>query len=184
MTRDKIIGGLGLLKALLRDQESQAILDGARELLKDQPQWISCDDQLPPEGDTVLTLIFGHDVIAQRLGETLDQALRRIGKIKTVSAGFLASDGWYDVEGYPEIVHPSYWMPLPKAPDQDQLRRGVLDKEAFHRLMVHNTGNVDIPDGLTRDQFNSVADAFVEAIEHTFRGESWPYDQKGEPDHG
>ena len=36
MTRDKIIGGLGLLKALLRDRESQAILDGARELLKEQ----------------------------------------------------------------------------------------------------------------------------------------------------
>lgn len=184
MTRDKIIGGLGLLKALLRDRESQAILDGARELLKDQLCWISCDDQLPVPGETVLTLTFGHDVIAQQPGETLAQAMNRISQIKTVSAGFLASDGWYGVDGYPEIIHPSYWMALPKAPDQDQLRRGVLDKEAFHRLMVHNTGNVDIPDGLTRDQFNSVADAFVEAIEHTFRGESWPYDQKGEPDHG
>jgi hypothetical protein len=106
--------------------------------------------------------------------------MNRINRIRTVSAGFIGSDGWYGIDGYPEVVHPAYWMALPKAPDQDQDQRGVLDKEAFHRLMVHNTGNVDIPDGLTRDQFNSVADAFVEAIEHTFRGESWPYDQEAE----
>ena len=119
MTRDKIIGGLALLKALLRDQESQAILDGARELLKDQPQWISCDEQEPPEGETVLTLIIGHDVITQLPGETLAQAMERINRIRTVSAGFIGSDGWYGIDGYPEIVHPAYWMALPKAPDQE-----------------------------------------------------------------
>ena len=141
MTRDKIIGGLGLLKALLRDRESQAILDGARELLKDQPQWISCDDQLPPEGETVLTLIPGHDVIDQRPGETLAQAMERLSRIRTVNAGFLAPDGWYGVDGYPKICHPSYWMALPKAPDQDQLRRGVLDKEAFQLRSRNERGN-------------------------------------------
>ena len=161
MTRDQIIGGLGLLKALLRDRESQAILDGARELLKDQlvrtmdgtglireldriidvgivnakqdtealrkcreilkncPRWISCDEQEPPEGETVLTLIIGHDVITQLPGETLTQAMERINRIRTVSAGFIGSDGWYGIDGYPEIVHPAYWMALPKAPDQE-----------------------------------------------------------------
>ena len=59
MDRDRVIGGLAVLKAFfLHDQPAQEILDGARELLKDQPDWISCDDQLPVPGEMVLTLTF------------------------------------------------------------------------------------------------------------------------------
>lgn len=50
------------------------------------------------------------------------------------------------------------------------------DKKALYRLMVHNVGNVDVPDGMTREQFNAVADRIVDAIVRSFRGESWPYD--------
>ena len=46
----------------------------------------------------------------------------------------------------------------------------------FHRLMVHNVGNVDIPEGVTLDQFNAVMDNVCAAIEHTEKGESYPYE--------
>lgn len=46
----------------------------------------------------------------------------------------------------------------------------------FHRLMVHNVGNVDIPEGVTLDQFYAVMDNVCAAIEHTEKGESYPYE--------
>lgn len=48
----------------------------------------------------------------------------------------------------------------------------------FHRLMVHNVGNVDIPEGVNLDQFNAVMDNVCSAIEHTEKGESWPYHEQ------
>lgn len=46
-------------------------------------------------------------------------------------------------------------------------------------LEVHNISNVDIPDGVTEAQFYAVMSNVVEALEHTDRGESWPYDEEG-----
>ena len=46
-------------------------------------------------------------------------------------------------------------------------------------LEVHNISNVDIPDGVTEAQFHAVMYNVVEALEHTDRGESWPYDEEG-----
>ena len=48
------------------------------------------------------------------------------------------------------------------------------------RLQVHNIGNVDIPDGVSEEDFHKVMNNVVEALEHTERGESWPYDTGGE----
>ena len=48
-------------------------------------------------------------------------------------------------------------------------------QEARHRLEVHNIGNVDIPEGVTWEQFQAVMENVVDALEHTDRGESWPY---------
>lgn len=45
-----------------------------------------------------------------------------------------------------------------------------------HALEVHNISGVDIPDGVTEKQFYAVMSNVVEALEHTDRGESWPYD--------
>ena len=50
-------------------------------------------------------------------------------------------------------------------------------QEARHRLEVHNIGNVDIPEGVTWEQFNAVVENVVDALEHTDRGESWPYEE-------
>lgn len=52
-------------------------------------------------------------------------------------------------------------------------------QEARHRLEVHNIGNVDIPEGVTWDQFQAVMTGVVAALEHTDKGESWPYDEDG-----
>ena len=49
-------------------------------------------------------------------------------------------------------------------------------QEARHRLEVHNIGNVDIPEGVTWEQFQAVMENVVDALEHTDRGESWPYE--------
>lgn len=50
---------------------------------------------------------------------------------------------------------------------------------ARHKLEVHNIGNVDIPDGVTEEQFHAVMSNVVDALEHTDRGEAWPYDSEG-----
>lgn len=50
-------------------------------------------------------------------------------------------------------------------------------QEAYHHLQVHNIGNVDIPDGVTKEQFHAVMNNVVDALEHTDKGESWPYDE-------
>ena len=48
---------------------------------------------------------------------------------------------------------------------------------AWHCLEVHNIGNVDIPEGVTWEQFQAVMENVVDALEHTDRGESWPYEE-------
>lgn len=50
-------------------------------------------------------------------------------------------------------------------------------QELRHRLEVHNIGNVDVPEGVTWEQFQAVMSVVVKALKHTDRGESWPYDE-------
>lgn len=61
------------------------------------------------------------------------------------------------------------------------LKRDALEllkaQEARHRLEVHNIGNVDIPEGVSWVQFQAVMENVVDALEHTDRGESWPYEE-------
>jgi len=47
--------------------------------------------------------------------------------------------------------------------------------EQRRRLEVHNIGNVDIPDGVTMEQFYAIMDNVAQALIHTDKGESWPY---------
>lgn len=56
-------------------------------------------------------------------------------------------------------------------------------QEKRHALEVHNISNVKIPEGVTMEQFHAVMNNVVEALEHTDRGELWPYDDgEGEKD--
>ena len=57
-----------------------------------------------------------------------------------------------------------------------EIMSALKAQENRKRLEVHNIGNVDIPDGVTMEQFYAVMSNVVEALEHTDKGESWPYD--------
>jgi hypothetical protein len=110
-----------VLENLLKHSKFNIVIRNAIENavrhLKEKPEWISCDDELPPDGVTVITLIFGTDVIIPQNCETLEDAIRRTSKYKRTSAGFYGEDGWYSLDGYQEIIAPSYWMAIPKPPE-------------------------------------------------------------------
>lgn len=69
-----------------------------------------------------------------------------------------------------------YLVGLPLMRDALALLKAYKQRKA---LEVHNISNVDIPDGVTEAQFHAVMYNVVEALEHTDRGESWPYDEEG-----
>ena len=81
--------------------------------------WIRVEDRLPEKETEVLVAVFGHDVITQMLGERLNDTAQRIRMTRYTTTGFIGDDGWYTGDGYPMIVLPSYWMPLPEPPEVD-----------------------------------------------------------------
>ena len=84
-------------------------------------KWISVEDRLPEKDDVVLTCAYGSDVIVQKDGETLAEAITRVAKIPHVYAGFIDDEGfWNGIDGYPMIIQPSYWMPLPEPPKAEE----------------------------------------------------------------
>lgn len=42
-------------------------------------------------------------------------------------------------------------------------------------LRVHNIGNVDVPEGVTWEQYQEVMTGVIRALEHAEKGEAWPY---------
>ena len=80
-----------------------------------EQQWIPCSERLPEDGATVWVTIKGHDVIRCEDGETLEQAIERINKIRWVTQGYWSEEehGWNDPSyGCPLIVQPIAWMPI------------------------------------------------------------------------
>lgn len=106
-------------------------------------EWILCDERLPEEGQMVLTTIRGHDVIILQEGETLEEAMERIwNDVCYVSVGFIGSDGWYGADGFPEVVHPIAWMPLPKPYRKDEptiSKMEQVDKDINVRSKTENS---------------------------------------------
>lgn len=96
-------------------------MENAVRLLKEQPEWIPCKDRNPEQYQLVIVLIFGHDMIIQQEGETLEDAIRRTMNISRTSCGYLGEEGWCGSDGYPMIVQPSYWMKIPKPPEREFL---------------------------------------------------------------
>ena len=80
----------------------------------DTHEWIPVSEALPEDGVTVWVTIKGHDVIRCEDGETLEQAVARISKMRRVSEGFWCEDDktWYNAGGYPMMVQPIAWMPI------------------------------------------------------------------------
>ena len=82
---------------------------------KTAQRWIPCSERLPEDGATVWVTIKGHDVIRCEDGETLEQAIERINKIRWVTQGYWSEEehGWNDPSyGCPLIVQPIAWMPI------------------------------------------------------------------------
>ena len=65
---------------------------------------------------------------------------------------------------------------LARLSKQDELLNAQKDR---HRLEVHNIGNVDIPEGVSEEHFHLVMNNVVEALQHTDKGESYPYEDTG-----
>ena len=99
------------IATIFKRKDDKLILEEVKELMR---SWIPCSERLPKEGQMVLTTIRGHDVIISQDGETLEEAMERVwNEVCYVSVGFIGSDGWYGADGFPQIVHPIAWMPLP-----------------------------------------------------------------------
>lgn len=82
-------------------------------------RWIPCSERLPEKHQMVITTIVGSDVIRMGIGETFDDAVARVRKNVRVSVGYIEEDGWYGADGYPQIVEPIAWMPLPEPYRED-----------------------------------------------------------------
>lgn len=68
--------------------------------------WILCDEQMPEHDTAVLVTVFGTDFIV--FGENYNF-------IPYVTIGtYIEDDGWYGADGYPMMVAPTVWMPLPE----------------------------------------------------------------------
>ena len=113
---------IDLLKQMRKDGdmvpwEGKDVFARIRKLPSAQPeqQWIPCSKRLPEDGATVWVTIKGHDVIRCEDGETLEQAIERINKIRWVTQGYWSEEehGWNDPSyGCPLIVQPIAWMPI------------------------------------------------------------------------
>ena len=82
---------------------------------KTAQRWIPCSERLPDDGVEVWVTIKGHDVIRCEEGETLEQAIDRINKIRWVTRGYWSDEehAWNDPSfGCPLMVKPIAWMPI------------------------------------------------------------------------
>lgn len=81
-------------------------------------EWIPCSEQMPEKDCAVIVAVYGSDMIVPEPGETPEEAAERIRKEhRYTTEAFLGSDGWYTPDYCPLMVAPTYWMPMPEAPE-------------------------------------------------------------------
>jgi hypothetical protein len=100
--------------------ETQQELDDYRDILMNIPAvniWIPCSERLPEQDTMVIVCYYGSDCIFPMQGETVTEAVARQNKVPTVTMGFLSDEGWNGADFFPLMVQPSFWMPLPDAPE-------------------------------------------------------------------
>lgn len=78
-------------------------------------RWIPCSERLPEKHQMVITTIKGVDLFRECADKNFFEALATAQKRTWVSVGYLGDDGWYGADGFPQIVQPIAWMPLPEA---------------------------------------------------------------------
>ena len=80
-----------------------------------EQQWVPVTEKLPDDGVEVWVTIKGYDVITCEQGESLEDAIERIGKIRWVTRGYWSEEehGWNDPSfGCPLMVQPIAWMEM------------------------------------------------------------------------
>lgn len=100
--------------------DKACIIGVLEELPSAQPErtadcWIPVSDGLPENGEEVWVTIKGYDVITVEDGETIEQAIERINKIRWVTRAYWSEEenGWNDPTfGCPLVVRPIAWMPM------------------------------------------------------------------------
>ena len=104
-------------KAGITEYDETLAIEEIESVPSAQPEqrWIPCSERLPEDGATVWVTIKGYDVIRCEDGETLEQAIERINKIRWVTQGYWSEEehGWNDPSyGSPLVVQPIAWMPI------------------------------------------------------------------------
>lgn len=80
-------------------------------------KWIPVSERLPDDGSEVWATIKGSDVIKVEAGETIEQAIDRVNRIRWVTRAYWSEEehGWNDPTfGCPLVVKPIAWMPIEK----------------------------------------------------------------------
>lgn len=84
-------------------------------------EWIRCSEQMPEKNTMVIVACYGSDIVIPNDGETVWQTYDRQNReIKHVTTGFIDEDEyWNEGDGLPMMISPTYWQPLPEAPDYE-----------------------------------------------------------------
>lgn len=114
-------------------------------------KWIKCSERLPEQGQRVLCVSYGTDVLTGEDQKRIDvpprhadetkreYSLRCIKayaplfemlkyKIKHIEIGFIDDNGfWCDDMGFPLTNKPLVWKSLPVAPSYEAVKRGDIE---------------------------------------------------------
>lgn len=90
-----------------------------------EQRWIPISERLPDDGSEVWVTIKGSDVIKVEAGETIEQAIDRVNRIRWVTRAYWSEEehGWNDPTfGCPLVVQPIAWMPIEKPEPYEEVQ--------------------------------------------------------------
>ena len=127
MTRKAVIGELRELKHMFqrRYDKYPTCLEEAIDYIYQTPRWIPVSERLPDDGSEVWVTIKGSDVIKVEAGETIEQAIDRVNRIRWVTRAYWSEEehGWNDPTfGCPLVVQPIAWMPIEKPEPYEEVQ--------------------------------------------------------------
>lgn len=81
-------------------------------------EWIKCSECLPEQGKVVICACYGSDILIPKEGESIGECSARLKReCVRVTMGEIGEEGFWDsYDGFPMMIAPTYWMPLPEPP--------------------------------------------------------------------